>query len=166
MSADGPIWAVIPAAGSGRRMRAERPKQYLAFQGKTVIEHCLDRLLAHPQIDGAVVVLSEEDRYWNDLAYAAGKPVFTATGGRERQDSVYSGLTTLQFRCGNDPIALIHDAVRVSLQDELVGRRLEHGVEKRSSDSEARLLRQEWLGRARHEDAEAPASATSPAATC
>ncbi|MCP4336146.1 MAG: 2-C-methyl-D-erythritol 4-phosphate cytidylyltransferase [Gammaproteobacteria bacterium] len=106
------VWAIIPAAGSGSRMQSSTSKQYLAFQGKTIIEHCLDRLLSHVDIDGAVVVLNESDDHWDHLAYAADKPLFTAVGGSERQHSVYSGLTALQYRCGNDVIALVHDSVR------------------------------------------------------
>ncbi len=112
MSSEVPVWAVIPAAGSGSRMRQDKPKQYLEFQGKTVIEHCLDRLLSHPAIDGAVIVLHADDPIWNELAYHSNKTIFIADGGRERQHSVYSGLTTLQYRCGNDALALVHDAVR------------------------------------------------------
>ena len=113
------VWAVVPAAGKGTRMQSDIPKQYLAFQGKTLIEHCLDRLLSHPDIAGAVVVLRQDDTTWETLAYLADKPVFTTTGGEERHDSVYSGLTTLQYRFGNEAIALVHDAVRplVSHQD-------------------------------------------------
>ncbi len=114
-----PIWAIVPAAGVGTRMQSDIPKQYLAFQGKTLIEHSLDRLLSHPEIDGAVVVLRQQDTTWEKLSYLAEKPVFTTVGGKERHDSVYSGLTTLQYRFGNDAIALVHDAVRplVSHQD-------------------------------------------------
>ena len=74
------------------------PKQYLGFQGKTVIEHCLDRLLGHAEIEGAILVLDESDRHWEELGYEASKPLFIAAGGSERQHSVYSGLTTLQYR--------------------------------------------------------------------
>jgi len=112
MSSNSTVWAIIPAAGIGSRMQSETAKQYLRFQGKTVIEHCLDRLLSHPQIDGAIVVLREDDSTWDELGYNSGKPVFTTSGGLERQHSVYSGLTTLQYRLGNDAIALVHDAVR------------------------------------------------------
>ena len=112
MGSSTPVWAIIPAAGTGQRMQNEIPKQYLSFQDKTVIEHCLDRLLAHPEIDGVVVVLRDDDQHWDAIAYAAEKPLFTTTGGRHRHDSVYSGLTTLQYRFGNDAIALVHDAVR------------------------------------------------------
>ena len=81
MSSELPIWAVIPAAGSGTRMGGEVPKQYLAFHGKTILEHCLDRLLAQPSIDGAILVLNEDDRRWEALGYDAGKPLFVALGG-------------------------------------------------------------------------------------
>jgi 2-C-methyl-D-erythritol 4-phosphate cytidylyltransferase len=107
-----PVWAIIPAAGVGRRMQGEIPKQYLRFHGKSIIEHCLDRLLSHPEIAGAVIVLQEQDEHWQRLEYQAEKPVFTTAGGAQRHDSVYSGLTTLQYRCGNEVIALVHDAVR------------------------------------------------------
>ena len=112
MASDAPVWAIVPAAGSGRRMGGDLPKQYQAFAGKTILEHCLDRLLSHPAIDGAILVLSDNDSHWDSLDYQPGKPLFTTTGGSERMHSVYSGLTTLQYRCGNEVIALVHDAAR------------------------------------------------------
>jgi 2-C-methyl-D-erythritol 4-phosphate cytidylyltransferase len=117
-----PVWAVIPAAGSGSRMGSDTPKQYLEFHGKTVIEHTLDRLLAQAEIDGAILVLDEDDKRWESLGYEASKPLFVAAGGRERQHSVYSGLATLQYRCGNDSIALVHDAVRPLVSSRDLGR--------------------------------------------
>lgn len=112
MSSEAPVWAVIAAAGSGSRMQQELPKQYLAFHGKTLLEHCLDRLLSHPVIAGAVLVLPAGDVNWRALDYRSEKPIFLADGGAERQHSVYSGLTTLQYRCGNEVLALVHDAAR------------------------------------------------------
>lgn len=122
MSSNLPVWAIIPAAGSGTRMHSRLPKQYLSFQGKTLLEHCLDRLLSHPAIAGAVVVLREDDVRWEELGYQAAKPLFTTHGGRERQDSVYSGLTSLQYHCGNEAIALVHDAVRPLVSHVDLGR--------------------------------------------
>lgn len=112
MGSESPVWAVVPAAGSGRRMGGTVPKQYLEFQRRTIIEHCLDRLLSHPGIDGMVLVLDDNDERWDALEYQSPKPLFTTFGGVERQHSVYSGLTTLQYRCGNDVLALVHDAAR------------------------------------------------------
>ena len=122
MSTDVPVWAVIPASGTGSRMGAEIPKQYLKIQDKTLLEHSLDRLLSHPQIAGAVLALREDDEYWQALEYSAEKPVFITHGGEQRHHSVYSGLTTLQYRCGNNLLALVHDAVRPLVTHEELDR--------------------------------------------
>ena len=107
-----PVWAIVPAAGTGQRMQSEQPKQYLSFHGKTIIEHCLDRLLSHAAIDGVVVVIQDGDENWRELAYRSNKPVFTAAGGAERHHSVYNGLLRLREQCGSDVLALVHDVVR------------------------------------------------------
>ena len=52
------IWALVPAAGSGRRFGGDVPKQYLHAAGKPLIGHALEALLAHPQTDGVVVALA------------------------------------------------------------------------------------------------------------
>ena len=64
-----PVWAVIPAAGTGSRMGGNTAKQYLHFQGKSILEHSLDRLLAHSEIEGVVVVTAKDDEHWKQLAY-------------------------------------------------------------------------------------------------
>ncbi len=55
-------WAVLPAAGSGRRMAAEIPKQYLEVAGATLLEHSLRALLSCPDIRAVAVVLDPADR--------------------------------------------------------------------------------------------------------
>ena len=67
------FWAVIPAAGVGARMRADRPKQYLRLGERTVLEHTLDCFLGHPTLKGLVLCLAEDDPYWPSLA-CAGDP--------------------------------------------------------------------------------------------
>jgi 2-C-methyl-D-erythritol 4-phosphate cytidylyltransferase len=122
MDNDAPVWAIIPAAGTGTRMQSDVPKQYLRFQGKTIIEHCLDRLLSHAAIEGAVIVLRQGDDDWDQLRYRHDKPVFTATGGGERNESVHNGLISLQSRAGNNALALVHDAVRPLVTHRDLGR--------------------------------------------
>ena len=51
------IRGVVPAAGVGRRMGAERPKQYLEIRGRTVLEHTLDRLLGVVRLHGVIVAV-------------------------------------------------------------------------------------------------------------
>ena len=114
------VWVVIPAAGVGSRMQADRPKQYLPLVGKTVIEHTLDCFLQHPAVAGIVVAISEGDPFWAELTSTAlsdRKGVYTAKGGKERADSVLNALdylvNTLQVTAETQ--VLVHDAARPCL---------------------------------------------------
>jgi len=106
------FWMVIPATGSGQRMNADRPKQYLKLSSRTILEHTLDNVLSHPRVSGAVLVLSGEDQYWQKLQYQHEKPIYTCIGGEQRYHSVYNGLVALQQQLDVTPMVLIHDAVR------------------------------------------------------
>ena len=107
-----PLWAVVPAAGSGTRMAGERPKQYLDLDGRTVLERCLERLLSHPAVDGAMVVLAADDRWWPTLGCARRPGLLTAIGGSERAISVLHGLRALREHLRGDALLLVHDAAR------------------------------------------------------
>ena len=125
---DKQFWAIIPAAGVGKRMGAERPKQYLSLAGKTIIEHSLNRLLAMPAITGAVVALDREDHYWDELHYQHAKPLLRVAGGSERSDSVLLALLALQQHLQQTPEkstatwVLVHDAARPCVRAEDVER--------------------------------------------
>lgn len=137
-SSDSPVnyWAVVPAAGVGARMGADRPKQYLPLAGKTVIEHSLDRLLNHPMIKGAVVAISSGDEYWAELGYLQKKQheksVQLAPGGEERCDSVLNALQVLQQTANDNDWVLVHDAARPCLRagdiDALIQQCKDHPV--------------------------------------
>ncbi|MCQ4348471.1 2-C-methyl-D-erythritol 4-phosphate cytidylyltransferase [Pseudomonas stutzeri] len=110
------FWAVIPAAGVGARMRADRPKQYLRLGERTVLEHTLDCFLGHPALRGLVVCLAEDDPWWPTLACARDPRVQRAPGGCERADSVLGGLLHLRgLGAGEDDWVLVHDAARPNL---------------------------------------------------
>ena len=106
-------WAVLPAAGSGRRMAAEIPKQYLEVAGATLLEHSLRALLACYDIRAVVVVLDPADRR-NDRVSAVlnDARVRIAGGGAERADSVAAGLRALAGEANPDDWVLVHDAAR------------------------------------------------------
>lgn len=115
-------WAVIPAAGVGKRMRADRPKQYLPLRGKTVIEHTIARFDAHPRIAGIVVAISPGDGYWDEVAPTCSKPLHVAPGGKERCDSVLNALALLSKHAASDDWVLVHDAARPCLRPEDIDR--------------------------------------------
>ena len=131
------IWALIPAAGSGRRMAGAGevtiPKQYLPLAGRTVLEHSLSVFLDHPRIRGAVIVLAEGDRHWTTLEIASHPRIGIAAGGAERADSVLSGLNRLLETANRQDWVLVHDAARPCLQRADVDRLLQ-AVESEGDD--------------------------------
>lgn len=108
-------WALVPAAGSGRRFGAGIPKQYLHAAGKPLIEHALDALLSHDGIEGAVVALAADDLHWPGWTTLHGKPVLACVGGGERADSVLAALHALPGDVAADVLVLVHDAARPNL---------------------------------------------------
>jgi 2-C-methyl-D-erythritol 4-phosphate cytidylyltransferase len=106
------FWGIVPAAGVGKRMQADRPKQYLPLAGKTVIEHSLSRLLDTNIFQAIAVAISPEDPYWPELAISHNQQIIKAEGGRERADSVLSGLIFLQEKAADNDWVLVHDAAR------------------------------------------------------
>lgn len=109
-------WAVVPAAGVGRRMQADRPKQYLPLGHKTVIEHTLDALYACERIAAVVVAHNSDDAYWPTISFTTPRPLLQAEGGRERADSVFNGLQVLSGQASDDDWVLVHDAARPCLR--------------------------------------------------
>ena len=106
------IWAIVPAAGVGKRMQSDKPKQYLELAGKTVIEQTLFRLLEAKVFSGIAVAISVEDPYWPELDISKHPDVLTAPGGKERADSVLSGLRMLSPKATDRDWVLVHDAAR------------------------------------------------------
>jgi 2-C-methyl-D-erythritol 4-phosphate cytidylyltransferase len=109
------FWGVVPAAGVGKRMGADVPKQYLDVLGKPVLQHTLERLLSVEAFTGIVVALGVEDGYWPDLPCARHPKIRTAPGGQERADSVLSALHSLEGHAAPDDWVLVHDAARLCI---------------------------------------------------
>lgn len=112
------FWAVVPAAGVGKRMGSNTPKQYLEINGKPVLEHTLERLLSVPSLSGVFVALGAEDGYWDDLSSSKDSRVFAAPGGRERADSVLSALRSMDSVADPEDWVLVHDAARLCITRE------------------------------------------------
>lgn len=110
-------WAMVPAAGAGKRMDSTIPKQYLPLLGRPLIVHTLDRLLHHPAISGLVVAISAEDEWWPSIAATLrpAKPLQVVTGGAERCHSVLNGLEALRRQADPADWVLVHDAARPCL---------------------------------------------------
>lgn len=117
MNAARDLWAVVPAAGVGRRIGGPIPKQYLLLAGRRVIDHSLTPLLANPLIRGAVVALDPQDRLWSETELAAHPRVRRVAGGAERCHSVLNALDCLAESADDEDWVLVHDAARPCLRE-------------------------------------------------
>ena len=90
------VHVVIPAAGSGSRMGAALPKQYLSLAGKALADHTLARLLTVPGIERIQVALHPQDAHWQTLAHASHPRIHTCAGGASRAESVARALAALR----------------------------------------------------------------------
>ncbi len=112
------VWSAVPAAGVGKRMGTERPKQYLALCGKPVIQHTLERLLTLNETQGAVVAISAEDEWWAELGLSEklsaqfSKLLLLAEGGAERFHTVLNALDCLSEIANQEDWVMVHDAAR------------------------------------------------------
>ena len=108
-------WAVVPAAGVGKRMQADRPKQYLSLNGQTILEHTLQSLIQYEPIQAVIVATSDEDEYWSSLGINTHEKIKRVSGGTERCYSVLNGLEYLIETADKDDWVLVHDAARPCL---------------------------------------------------
>jgi len=119
------VWAVVAAAGDGRRLGRERPKAFVKLGGRPLVAHAIELFEAHPRIEHIVVVVPEE---WEEptslLAdeLAAGKVAAAVAGGPTRALSVAAGLAEVPAAA---TAVLVHDAARPFASVELVDRVLD-----------------------------------------
>ncbi|GGB55968.1 2-C-methyl-D-erythritol 4-phosphate cytidylyltransferase [Shewanella inventionis] len=111
------IIAIVPAAGIGSRMGADKPKQYLMLGQQSILAHTLDVLLSHTDISQVIVALHPQDQHFKQLPQATHPKLSLVIGGGERADSV---LAALDYALAINPQAwvLVHDAARPCLRHE------------------------------------------------
>ena len=104
-------YAVILAAGEGRRMRSALPKQFLELDGKPVLRYTIERFLEFdPRIHLIVVLPADRIEYWREYCHHTGfRPAMRlVTGGLTRFHSVNNALEFVP----EDAVVAIHDGVR------------------------------------------------------
>ncbi|MBA5851788.1 2-C-methyl-D-erythritol 4-phosphate cytidylyltransferase [Clostridium sp. cel8] len=115
-------YAIIVAAGKGRRMQANINKQFINIDGKPMLYYSINTFSKSDLIDGIIVVCSK-----NEIEYCRKNVIekynFTKVldiveGGCKRQDSVLKGLIALKkYNCN---IVLIHDGARPFVTDKII----------------------------------------------
>jgi 2-C-methyl-D-erythritol 4-phosphate cytidylyltransferase len=110
---------VIPAAGQGKRMRAGKNKLLLPLNGIPVLIHTLLVFEEDEDCDGIVLAIQPSDELeFSKLIkkYKINKVLSFASGGNERQDSVYNALQTVK----SEGIVLVHDGARPFIHEETI----------------------------------------------
>ncbi|MFU2058795.1 2-C-methyl-D-erythritol 4-phosphate cytidylyltransferase [Avibacterium volantium] len=107
------IIAVVPAAGIGSRMQADKPKQYLKIQGKTILEHTLEVLIHYPAISQIIVAVTSSDPYLAEIDLLNHSKIQLVEGGKTRAESVLNGLQ--QIKNNANTWVMVHDAARPCL---------------------------------------------------
>lgn len=118
------VVAIIPAAGRGRRVGGELPKQYRPLQGKPLLWHTLNLFEGCPVVQGIILVIHPEDRALCREQVLGGEEGFAKVrqvvdGGAERFESVLAGL---QATGEADEIIVVHDAARPFVSAALIHR--------------------------------------------
>ena len=113
-------FAIIVAGGSGSRMKAALPKQFLLLRGKPILQHTIERFLEVLPAQQIILVLPSTDfQTWELLCDQLNfhPAIQLVTGGSTRFQSVRNGLTTIQDR---DGLVAVHDGVRPFVSSEII----------------------------------------------
>ncbi len=121
--------ALILSGGSGTRLGADIPKQYIKIYDRSVISYCTERLLMHSGIDAVQVVAAPQ---WHETIRECfeqydekGKFRGFSTPGKNRQLSIYNGLTDIRKYADDFDTVLIHDAARPLITARMITQCLE-----------------------------------------
>ncbi len=124
-------YAVLVAGGSGSRMKADVPKQFLLLKNKPLLVYTIESFLQADADINIILVLPEQHlQTGNDIVteYFNGKEIIITSGGTTRFHSVKNGLMQIQ----EDGIVLVHDAVRSMVTVDLIQRSLNEVLDKKA----------------------------------
>ena len=114
--------AIVLAAGQGKRMNADVPKQYLLIKEKPILYYTL-KTFEESFIDEIILVVGEgEEKYCREnfiQKYNFTKVSRIVVGGKERYHSVYNALEIIQTK---ESIVFIHDGARPFVTKEILQR--------------------------------------------
>ncbi|UUV19241.1 2-C-methyl-D-erythritol 4-phosphate cytidylyltransferase [Fusobacteria bacterium ZRK30] len=110
---------IVAAAGVGKRMGLDYPKQFLEVGGKPIFIKTLEVIEKNHRVTGIVVVTNKE--YISEVkkmceTFKINKVIDVVSGGKERQDSIYNALEYLP----KESIIGVQDGVRPFIEDRYI----------------------------------------------
>lgn len=122
--------ALITAAGKGRRMNSETPKQYLPLDGKPILVRTMEIFEACAAVDEIYVIVPADqmDRVEKEIIekYQFRKVLKVVRGGKMRQQSVWNGLKAIRSDCS---VVIVHDGVRPFVTPKLIEKGIKVALE-------------------------------------
>ena len=115
--------ALILSGGTGKRLGADIPKQYIEVNGRPVISYCMERLFSHEGIDAVQIVA---DSMWRETITEMKEKVpwrkfrGFSEPGENRQLSILNGLEDIRTYAQDGDYVLVHDAARPLLSKTLI----------------------------------------------
>lgn len=122
------IVAVLLAGGSGSRMGANKPKQFLEVNGKTILEYTIEAFADNKNVDEICIICKADfvhdveqivERHCKEnkdgSLYSKVKRILP--GGKERYDSSLAAINAYQ---DDDTKLLLHDAVRPLVTQRII----------------------------------------------
>ncbi len=124
------VTAIVPAAGSGLRMKGKVLKQFFLLDGLPILVHTLKALELAPKIDEVILVVPESQISFCQTEivnkYNLKKTSKVIPGGAQRQDSVYEGLRVIS---PDTDWVMVHDGVRPFVTQEMIESAIETAKE-------------------------------------
>ena len=113
--------AILLSGGTGSRLCAEVPKQYIKAVDRMIVSHCLDKLCCHPMIDAVQVVAAElwREDILQECTHQEKLRGFSEPG-ENRQLSILNGLRDVVLFASGEDVVLVHDAARPLVSDEMI----------------------------------------------
>lgn len=117
------VVALIIAGGSGNRMGQDIPKQFINVYDKPVLVYTLEAFQNHPGIDMIEVVCLDG---WHEILWAYAKQFniaklkWVVSGGETSQESIRNGVYSLEDKCSEDDIIIIHDGIRPLIDEDVL----------------------------------------------
>lgn len=110
------VTVIVTAAGKGKRMGSDIPKQFLNIGGRTVLEKAIKPFEELKEIDDIIIVAPKEHiKRCESVCSCFEKIKKIVVGGNERQDSVNNALKLVK-----DGLVLIHDGARPYVTADII----------------------------------------------
>lgn len=126
------ISAIVLAGGRGKRMGSVRSKQYIDLNGKPILYYTLRQFIDNDLINRIILVLPKDEIEYcrKEVLDKFGLIVDDiVSGGAERQESVYNGLT----KANGSEIVLIHDGVRPFVSKKTIDEAIKYAKKYKAS---------------------------------